>query len=227
MTTTGHDPSTSKLPEEWKTCALGQLPSLELFVDGDWVESKDQDPDGGVRLTQLADVGEGRFRDRSDRWLRPDQAERLGVTYLKQGDLLVARMPDPLGRCCMVPRLSSDAVTVVDVAVVRLGGEVVDSSFLMWCLNSPAIRSKMLELASGTTRRRISRKNLATIELPLPPLAEQERIVEILEAHLSRLDAALASADAIEERSAALRRSLLHAAFTGKLTEKWREHAHV
>jgi type I restriction enzyme S subunit len=85
----------------------------------------------------------------------------------------------------------------------------------------------MVELASGTTRQRISRKNLSTIELPIPPLAEQERAVEILEGQLSRLDAALAVADAIEKRSAALRRSLLHAAFTGRLTEKWRESVHV
>ena len=73
----------------------------------------------------------------------------------------------------------------------------------------------------------VSGKRLKTVEVAVPPLAEQERIVEILDQHLSRLDAALASADAIEERSAALRRSLLHAAFTGRLTEQWREHAHV
>ena len=35
------------------------LESSEVFIDGDWVESKDQDPDGDVRLVQLADVGDG------------------------------------------------------------------------------------------------------------------------------------------------------------------------
>jgi type I restriction enzyme, S subunit len=218
MTNTAHDTSNGELPDRWEVSPLGQLPSLDLFVDGDWVESKDQDPDGCVRLTQLADVGEGRFRDRSDRWLRPDQAERLGVTYLKEGDLLVARMPDPLGRCCRVPQLSSDAVTVVDVAILRVGGSSVDPSFLMWLLNSPEVRSRMLQLASGTTRKRISRKNLATIDLPLPPLAEQERIVEILEANLSRLDAALQHIQTLRDKAAQFRRSLLHAAFTGALT---------
>jgi type I restriction enzyme S subunit len=63
--------------------------------------------------------------------------------------------------------------------------------------------------------------------VPCPDLAKQQRIVEILEEQLSRLDGSLAVADAVEKRSAALRRSLLHAAFTGRLTEQWREHAHV
>ena len=84
-----------------------------------------------------------------------------------------------------------------------------------------------MAVASGTTRLRISRKNLSGIALPMPPLQEQERIVEILEDQLSRLDASLAVADAVEERSAALRRSLLHAAFTGRLTEEWREAVNV
>ena len=65
------------------------------------------------------------------------------------------------------------------------------------------------------------------IPVPLPPLEEQERIVEVLEDQLSRLDASLAVADAVEERSAALRSSLLHSAFTGRLTRVWREAVNV
>jgi hypothetical protein len=226
-TLTGHNPADGQLPEGWASIPIGTLCSNGDFFDGDWVESKDQDPNGGVRLTQLADIGEGNFRNRSDRWLRDDQAEHLNVSFLQEGDLLIARMPDPLGRCCALPKLEHQSVTVVDVAVLRIRSESILSTFVMWILNSPIVRRRMVELASGTTRQRISRKNLSTIELPIPPLAEQERAVEILEGQLSRLDAALAVADAIEKRSAALRRSLLHAAFTGRLTEKWRESVHV
>ena len=56
---------------------------------------------------------------------------------------------------------------------------------------------------------------------------EQEKIVGILEEQLSRLGAALSVADAIERKTSAARRSLLHAAFTGNLTKEWRECAHV
>jgi hypothetical protein len=40
-----------------------------IFTDGDWVESKDQDPNGEVRLIQLADIGVGSFLDKSARFL--------------------------------------------------------------------------------------------------------------------------------------------------------------
>jgi hypothetical protein len=61
----------------------------------------------------------------------------------------------------------------------------------------------------------------------LPSIQLQEKIVEILEEQFLRLEASLAVADVIEKKALALRRSLLHAAFTGNLTKEWREGAHV
>ena len=57
-------------------------------------------------------------------------------------------------------------------------------------------------------------------KVPIPPLSEQHKIVELLEDHLSRLDASVAIADAMEKQSSSLRRSLLQAAFTGQLTKE-------
>src|SRR3989338_9736177 len=54
---------------ETKKYSLKELPGLIDFFDGDWVETKDQNPDGSVRLTQLADIGERVWRDRSNIWI--------------------------------------------------------------------------------------------------------------------------------------------------------------
>lgn len=200
------------LPLGWATGTIGELIAHDgVFSDGDWVETKDQDPNGGVRLTQLADVGEGSFRDRSERFLREDQAASLNCTFLRQGDVLIARMPDPLGRACIFPGLSQPAVTAVDVCIVRAGSGSVDPRWLMWTINAPQFRRRVLELQSGTTRRRISRKNLATIEFPVPPLNEQRRVVAAIEEHLSRLDAADASLAVAAARVVILRRSVFRA----------------
>jgi len=61
------------------------------------------------------------------------------------------------------------------------------------------------------------------MDINLPPLAEQERIVSVLEEQFSRLDNALEVANQLEARIASERRSLLHSAFTGALTATWRE----
>ena len=71
-----------------------------------------------------------------------------------------------------------------------------------------------------TNIRNIKMPQFMAISVPFPPLPEQQKIVELLEDHLSRLDASVALADAMEKQSAGLRRSLLQAAFTGQLTKE-------
>lgn len=204
-----------QLPKGWERATVAELLNGALFTDGDWVESKDQDPDGVVRLLQLADVGEGAFRDRSDRWLNQPTADRLSCTFVQERDVMVARMPAPLGRACLAPRLDYPAVTVVDVCVMRPNSREIDPTWLMWAINAPQFRGRVLELESGTTRKRISRKNLATIDLPVPPRAEQERIVAALEEHLSRLDAAEAALESANRKLDALMTSSLVALTSG------------
>jgi type I restriction enzyme S subunit len=198
------------LPPGWAWAKLTELIGADgVFSDGDWVETKDQDASGEVRLTQLADVGEGIFRDRSSRFMTADSAERLGCTYLEPGDVLVARMPDPLGRACLYPGAESRAVTAVDVCILRPGLGGVDNRWLMWWLNTPQVRREVSARQSGTTRKRISRKNLASIQFPLPPLAEQRRIVAAIEEHLSRIDAAFQDLAHAERRLSQFRASAL------------------
>ena len=92
------------IPAGWiKTPLKEIIPSSGVFCDGDWVESKDQDPNGDVRLIQLADIGDGKFINKSDRYLTKNKARELNCTFLETDDLLIARMPDPLGRACVFP----------------------------------------------------------------------------------------------------------------------------
>ena len=164
------------------------LRDAKLYTDGDWVESKDQDVNGDVRLTQLADVGDGEWLNRSNRYMTSTKAAALKCTILKAGDLLVARMPDPLGRCCVFPGYTMPCVTVVDVCVIRPNTKRVFPRYLMHAINAPATRSAMQQFVVGTTRPRISRKNIGNVPVPLPPLADQKQITGMLDS-ASRLRA--------------------------------------
>lgn len=164
----------------WETITLSDATSGGLFTDGDWVESKDQDPGGEVRLIQLADIGDGRFTDKSRRYLTMEKAHELRCTFLKEGDLLIARMPDPLGRCCLFPAINQPSVTVVDVCVVR-ASQITSNRYLHHALATSEFRSQVWACASGTTRTRVSRGNLGQLELAMPPLTEQAAIADELD----------------------------------------------
>lgn len=206
------------LPAGW---AIAKIEDLILpdgvFIDGDWVESKDQDPNGDVRLIQLADIGDGIYQNRSSRFLTFEKAQELGCTFLKAGDVLIARMPDPLGRACIFPGDAKEAVTVVDVCIIRTGLGIENHRWLMGAINSPDFRKLIASLQSGVTRSRISRKNLATLSLPVPPLAEQQRIVAEVETQFSRLDAGVENLKRVQANLKHYRSAMLQAACEGQL----------
>ena len=218
----------SRVPDGWSRASLASLVAPDgLFSDGDWVESKDQDPSGPIRLLQLADIGDGVFLDRSRRFVNEAKFEELRCTELRQGDVLVARMPDPLGRACLMPRLPHRCITVVDVAVIRPGRNAVSPEWLRHFVNSPEIRQTIDLLSSGTTRKRISRKNLGEIEFPVPPLNEQKRIADKLDALLARVVACRERLNRVPLILKRFRQAVLAAATSGRLTEEWRERMNI
>lgn len=69
----------------------------------------------------------------------------------------------------------------------------------------------------------INQKQIGSIEFPLPPLAEQQRIVDRIEGLFAKLDEAKEKAQAVVDGYEDRRAAILHKAFTGELTEEWRK----
>ena len=185
-----------------------------LFCDGDWIEKKDQDPNGAVRLIQLADIGVCEFKDKSNRFITEAKAEELHCTYLQKGDILIARLPDPLGRACIFP-LDGKYITAVDIAIVRIARDDVNPKYVMYMLNSPRFRNEIKQYESGTTRKRISRKNLDKIEFEIPSLSEQNCIVARIEELFSELDNGVETLRKTKQQLAVYRQAVLRDAFAG------------
>jgi len=164
----------------WETGALASI--SEVFTDGNWIESKDQATDG-IRLVQTGNVGEGVFKERRDkaRWIDEDTFARLNCFEVLPGDCLISRLPDPVGRACLIPDTGDKMITAVDCSIVRPDETKIDPRLLVYFTQSRVYLRDVDERCSGTTRRRISRENLGKVPIPLPPLEEQQRIVGVLD----------------------------------------------
>lgn len=184
-----------------------------LLCDGDWIEKKDQDVRGKVRLIQLADIGDGEFKDKSSKYITLETAERLHCTFLEKGDILIARLPEPLGRACIFP-LEGAYITAVDIAILRIKDISINPQYIMYLINSSTFRSQIKQYESGTTRKRISRKNLEKIEFSLPNLEIQNRIVARIEELFSKLDKAADTLKTTKEQLAVYRQAVLKDAFS-------------
>jgi type I restriction enzyme S subunit len=211
------------LRKGWQRVPLRDVCPL---VDGDWILSADY-AESGVRLLQVGDVGVGRFVGRSSRFVTRQRAEELGCTFLRPGDILISRMPDPIGRACLLPDLGYPCITAVDVSIWRPEADVGNRDYLVHYLCSAEWLREARSLASGATRPRISRKNLEGLEIPLPPLEEQKRIAAILKEQMAAVERARAAAEARLEAAKALPAAFLCAAFNSPETHNWPLGQHV
>ena len=166
------------VPDDWQTPILDDC--CEFIRDGDWIELKDQ---GGsdYRLLQISNIGHGEFRETGNyRWITKETFERLRCTEIEDGDVLVARMPEPTGRAWYVKGLHWPSITAVDVAIIRTMPDRLDARYLSYFLNSRLCLGVIDSLTTGTTRRRIRRADIRRLRVPKPLITEQRAIACIL-----------------------------------------------
>lgn len=153
-----------------------------VFSDGDWIESKDQS-NKGIRLVQTGNIGEGLYLEKEERakYVSEETFESLKCTEIYPGDILISRLPEPVGRACIIPPKKERMITAVDCTICRVDESIVSKEYLCYFMRSNAYYTKLLGSVTGTTRKRISRKNLGNIELEIPPKEEQTDVVSQLE----------------------------------------------
>jgi type I restriction enzyme S subunit len=151
-----------------------------IMKDGDWILSKNMDPRGQIGLIQLKHIGVGKFEKKRFNFISEDTFKELNCTEVFPGDVLISRMADPIARACIVPALPFRCITAVDVTILRVDKDVADNKFVQYLCNSEVIQVQAERVVRGTTRARITRKELESLSIPLPPLPEQKRIAAML-----------------------------------------------
>jgi len=194
-----------------------------VFEDGDWIESKDQSTNG-IRLIQTGNIGNGFFKDRGEkaRYISEDTFKKLKCTEIFERDCLISRLPDPVGRACIISNTNEKMITAVDCTIVRFQQKIILSEWFVFYSLSQEYQTQIKSEISGATRQRISRKNLGQINIPIPPLAEQQRIVAVLDKAFAGIATAKGYAERNLQNSKELFQSYLHNVFVNK-GEGWEE----
>jgi restriction endonuclease S subunit len=231
---TGHESTGGNLPEGWdsrqlRTC-LEKLKSGKLVERGWSPQCLSHPAEGAWGVLKTTSVQMGEYLPEYNKELPTTLEPKVGLE-VNDGDFLVTTT-GPRNRCgvvCHVRTTPKKLIFSGKILRFRADENQILASYLMYLLMSPKYQKVLDQLKVGTSDSSVSIGNqqILELEIPVASIDEQLKIVEILEEQLSRLDASLAVADAIEKRASALRRSLLHAAFTGELTKEWREGVYV
>ncbi|WP_250288024.1 hypothetical protein [Streptomyces atroolivaceus] len=201
--------SANGFPERWAAVRLADV-LLKIEVGKPIACELRQAAPGEWGTVKAASIARGNF-DESENMAVPD-GRQVDTTYeIKPGDILVSCTaenyvghPVLVGRCQQQLLLSDETMRLVPSGLIN-------KKWLVHLLRSPQIRGATLETATGADgyARNIPQQVLLDAPIPLPPFAEQVRIVEALEAQLSRLDVATKTIRRSLRRLAILRRSIL------------------
>lgn len=198
---------------------LRPISSIADVTSGYWGQV-DSEGDASVLVQVLrnGDIAGNSLRGTSAiRYFSQREADKARVSV---GDIVLTSS----GECGKVAYVGVDGLYVSNfVRRLRVTDPQVEPRWLYYTLQSPHTKQVLKKFTKGTTIANLQRAFFSHEFILVPSLDEQREIVRALDEQLSRNEAILATADEVERKVNAPRRSLLHAAFSGELTKEWRD----
>ena len=210
------------IPENWKWVRLGEL--CRRFSTGPFGSSlhkSDYVKEGGVPIINPTNIKENGIDGTRIERVKQEVVVQLQRFILQIGDLVLARRGN-LSKCAIVKEKEEGWLCGTGSFFLSVLG--VYNPFLVILYKSSYTQTSLLGKSVGTTMNNLNQSILKLLPIPLPPLAEQERIVAKLEELLplvERYGKAYTQLTALEQRfPASMRKSLLQEAIQGKLTDQ-------
>jgi len=138
-------------------------------------------------------------------------------------DVLLCKINPRINRVWKVSQFTDNELIASSEWII-IRNNHIDANYLMYCFQSKYFREFMLSNVSGVggSLMRAQPKYVQTYPIPLPPLSEQQRIVERIEELFAKLDEAKERLQEVADSFAVRKAAILHKAFTGELTKQWR-----
>lgn len=173
----------------------------------------------GARVVRLGNIGFAEFLDRDKAYIPLDHYAGLTGHHVAEGDLLIAGLGDSnhhVGRACVAPDLGQ-AIVKADCYAAAVDPRRARADFLALYLSSPHAASQVAVATRGSTRSRINLEIARDIRVPLPALAEQDRVVDLAQRDRMRASGLKEDLRMQIDLLAEHRQALITAAVTGEL----------
>ncbi len=196
----------------WPVKKLGDVTeSISTGPFGTMLHKSDYVVDG-IPLVNPVNIVDGRIVPSEKMMISNETRKRLSNYVLRTGDVVVGRRGE-LGRCAIVSDVEEGWLCGTGSCFIRLSKQV-DERFFALLFRSSQIRSLLEEASVGTTMSNLNHGILNNLPVPVPPLAEQQRIVGLLDEAIEGLATAKANAEKNLQNASAIFESHLQSVFT-------------
>jgi type I restriction enzyme S subunit len=210
------------LPEGWAWASPEQLSSTDRYSlgigpFGSNLKVSDYTT-RGIPLVFVRNIrAESFVDDVRTRYVSPAKALTLQPHHVAPGDILVTKMGDPPGDCCLYPLSRPVGILTADCIKLRLHTYLECAGFFVHAIRSQLVQAQIQAMTKGVAQKKVSLSRFSRLALPLPPLREQQRIADEVDRLLSVAEQASRSVDEGLQRCNRLRQAILKWAFEGKL----------
>lgn len=176
---------TFTIPDSWVWCRLGEI--VTQIFDGPFgshLKTKDY-TNTGVQVIRLENLGEMAFKGEKETFISNAKYAGLKQHTVFENDIIIGSFLADGVKCVVLPKLNNIAIAKADCFTIRISHSFVSNKFLMYLLSSGPMFSQLSKLLRGMTRLRINTSQLKNLAIPLPPISEQNRIVQKLEQLMS------------------------------------------
>ncbi len=202
-------PEKTVVPSNWSWTEMGKLVQTKTGYPFDSKRFSDGRK-GGRPLVRIRDVLRGNTETFTDEVCSEEYTVHFGDILIgMDGDFNTAKWR------------SGDSLLNQRVCRIKSAGGLLLNDFLYYYLPIPLKRIN--EITPSVTVKHLSTKTLDNLPLPLPPIQEQHRIVARIESLFAKLDEAKEKLQAVVDGYEIRRAAILHRAFAGELTAKWRK----
>ena len=196
-----------EIPAGWKT---SKLKYISKFINGFAFASNLFSPDEGCKVIRIGDICQ--TIDYNSCIRAKIDASVVGQYRIHENDVLVAMSGATTGKSCLV-NSTEEAYINQRVGIIRSPSY----KFIHYMLNIPSFYQYIMLNNAGSAQPNISSTAIEDYQIPLPPLSEQQAIVDYLDKKTSDIDAALTQIDTQIADLQAYRTALISEAVTGKI----------
>lgn len=214
-----------KIPDNW--CWI-RLESLSNIINGDRGKNYPSKKDyvkNGVPFITAGNIEKNNTLNKENlNYISENKYNMLRSGKIVKDDILYC-LRGTLGKNAIIDFEFKGAIAS-SLCIIRLLDKINKKNIYL-CLNSILIEHQMIEYNNGTAQPNLSAESLKRYKIPLPPINEQQRIVNRIESLFTKLDKAKELIENTLAQFEQNKMAILHKAFTGELTAKWRKENNI
>ncbi|WP_338627402.1 restriction endonuclease subunit S [Clostridium baratii] len=199
-----------EVPPNWINVSFGSIMSIEGGTQPPKSQFLFEPKEGYIRLYQIRDFSSENFHT----YVKDEKKLR----FMSDEDVMIARYGASIGK---IFRGRKGAYNVA-LAKLIYPKELYDINYLYWFLKSDLFQNNLGNM-SRTAVAGFNKNDLKSFIIPLPPLKEQQRIVDKIESLFGKLDNAKELIEEVRNDFEKRKSAILEKAFSGDLTKEWRK----